>query len=318
VHTLAIDVIQNRSDTSAMDRFTRHPLPDTLRIAIVGLGLLGGSVAQGLRASGFSGRIAGHDLQDATLQAALSAGVIDEGAGDPRQLFMDFDLVVLCQPVDALLQFLARHRDGLAAGSATVLDVASVKAPVAAAIAGTPAEQRMVPCHPIAGRERSGWPAATAELFHGRLCVLTPADGIAPHRLALAETLWSALGARTTRMAAEQHDRMLSATSHLPQLLSYAFLHSLAARGGAEHWLPYCGTGFRSFTRLGGSDPALWSDIALHNAPAILQEIDHFSASLALLRSSLAQGRSADLTEAFAQARSFHDRVGLQQPATAA
>ena len=278
-----------------MDRFTRHPLPDTLRIAIVGLGLLGGSVAQGLRASGFSGRIAGHDLQDATLQAALSAGVIDEGAGDPRQLFMDFDLVVLCQPVDALLQFLARHRDGLAAGSATVLDVASVKAPVAAAIAGTPAEQRMVPCHPIAGREVSGVENADPRLYHDRQVIITPIERTAQAKVDQASQLWKALGSDVVIMSPQEHDAAFAAVSHLPHMLAFALMNSLASQPEGDKYLKLAGPGFRDFSRIAASDPKMWRDVLIANREELGVQMQHLQRALSALDKLIAEGRADEL-----------------------
>jgi prephenate dehydrogenase len=305
-------LMQSRScsTVAAMQSF---PPPDVLqldRIAVSGLGLIGGSVIKGLRAAGYSGRLTGFDTDAATMQQALESGCIDEACAEDA-LFAGNDLVVLCQPVTALVAFLARWRDAIAAGRAVVVDVASVKAPVAAALAGTPAAVRFVPCHPIAGRAVSGWAAALPHLFQERLCVLTPLVESAPRAVALAQDLWGMLGARLTQLTPQRHDRIYAALSHLPQVLSYAYLHSLAMREDSSSWLNLRGPGLQSFARLGGSDPRLWTDIALHNAQPLAEEIDRICQSLTHFRQLLTQRRGAELHAAFALAQGLHRAGGL-------
>lgn len=287
------------------------------RIAICGLGLIGGSVLKALRAAGFAGHVSAWDVDPAVLRQAQAEGFLNAAWATPETLFAEHDLVVLCQPVAAVVEFLAHHRVQMQAGRAVIIDVASVKAPVLAALrdgAHAPAAN-MVPCHPIAGRARHGWAAAQADLFQRRLCVMTPDAHTAPQAVALAHDFWTLLGARTALLAASEHDRIYAALSHLPQVLSYAYLHSLAAREDAHDWLAYRGTGFNSFARLGASDAHLWADIAHHNAAPLIEEIDRVSASLALMRQALAEGRQGDLGAAFARARSFHAKGGLPDEA---
>jgi prephenate dehydrogenase len=289
------------------------PAPDVLqlpRIAVSGLGLIGGSVIKGLRAAGYAGRLAGCDIDPAAVRQAMESGCIQKACNEDA-LFAQNDLVVLCQPVGALVDFVARQREAIATGRAVVVDVASVKAPVAAALAGTPAAARFVPCHPIAGRAVSGWPASQAQLFQDRTCVLTPLAETAPRAVALAHDLWSVLGARLVQLDPEQHDRVYAALSHLPQVLSYAYLHSLALRDGGTDWLALRGPGLQSFARLGGSDPRLWTDIALHNAQPLADEIDRVCQSLAHIRQLLTQRRGAELEATFTLAQSLHRTGGL-------
>ncbi|KQM80056.1 prephenate dehydrogenase [Xylophilus sp. Leaf220] len=287
-------------------------IPDNGSIAVCGLGLIGGSVVRALRAGGFGGRIAGHDTDAALLRSCRAAGWIDEAVQDLDGLFDRHDLVVLCQPVAALLDCIATHAAAIGAGRAVVVDVASVKAPVVAALqaGGAAAMARFVPCHPIAGKAQHGWEAAEAGLFQGKRCVITPARRSDSQAEARAAAFWAGMGAQVAWMPAEQHDRIYAALSHLPQLLSYAYLHSLAARPEAEAWLAYQGTGFQGFTRLGGSDPALWADIAVHNSAPLVAEIDRLGDALGLIRHHLLLGDGAALADAFAGARQFH-RAGV-------
>lgn len=287
-------------------------IPPHGSIAVCGLGLIGGSVVRSLRAGGFAGRIAAFDIDLPLLRARRAEGWIDDIVQDTGALFDRHDLVVLCQPVAALLGFIGTHAGAIGAGRAVVVDVASVKAPVLAALqaGGAAAMARFVPCHPIAGKAQHGWPAADAGLFQGRRCVITPAARTESDAEACAAAFWAGLGAQVAWMPAEQHDRIYAALSHLPQLLSYAYLHSLAARPEAEGWLAYQGTGFQGFTRLGGSDPALWADIAVHNSAPLVEEIDRLGDALGLIRHHVLQGDAAALSAAFADARQFH-RAGV-------
>lgn len=301
------------------DAMPSFPRPDVLqleRIAVNGLGLIGGSVIKALRAAGYAGCLAGFDTDPDAVSQALEGGWIDEATAEDA-LFADNDLVVLCQPVGALVDFLARQREAIAAGRAVGVDVASVKGPVAAALDGTPGAARFVPCHPIAGRAVSGWAASQAQLFHGRLCVLAPLADTHPKALALAHDLWRLLGAQLAQLTPEQHDRVYAALSHLPQVLSYAYLHSLASREDAADWLALRGPGLQSFARLGGSDPRLWTDIALHNAQPLADEIERVCQSLAHIRQLLTQRRGAELEATFTLAQSLHRTGGLADPAPA-
>jgi prephenate dehydrogenase len=287
------------------------------RIAICGLGLIGGSVLKALRDAGFRGHVTGFDVDDTTRKEVLAQGLADEMAASPDGLFLDQDLVVLCQPVGVLLEWLAAHKVQIAAGRAVFIDVASVKAPVVTALRAwpRPAAARFVPCHPIAGKASHGWAASQGDLFQGKPCVITPDANTAQDAVDLAHDFWRALGANTTTMAAPEHDAVYAAISHLPQVLSYAYLHSLALREGTAAWLAYRGTGFQTFARLGASDARLWADIAIHNAQPLIEEIDRISDSIALFRHYVSHGKFRELATAFSSARNFHARAGLMSDA---
>lgn len=297
------------ADTAAMLQASAVPKLD--RIAVCGLGLIGGSVLKALKAAGHQAHLSGYDTDAETMDQALQGGWIHQACGTPDALFVENDLVVLCQPVSALVSFLSTQRERIAAGRAVVVDVASVKAPVVRAVQGSEAAARFVPCHPIAGRAVAGWGASQPDLFNNRLCIMTPGADTLPHALASARGLWALLGARVALMEPDDHDRVYAAISHMPQVLSYAYLHSLASREGAGRWLEYRGTGFETFSRLGGSDAKLWADIAAHNARPLIEEIDRIADSLSVFRHLLAQRRTPELAHAFAVAQHFHAARGL-------
>ncbi len=302
-----------------------HCLPEGIeRIAVCGLGLIGGSVVRALRARGFAGRITGMDVNADLLQALHVDRWIDdavhvqgpihggESSSEPDRtaldLFAQHDVVVLCQPVRPLMAFLEQHGAQMAQGRAVSMDVASVKGPVAQALSGVPAEaaRRFVPCHPIAGKAQHGWGAGDAGLFSGKRCVLTPADTVDAQALQTARAFWEMLGARVSYMDAQQHDTVYAAISHMPQLLSYAYLHSLSQRSDAREWLAYQGTGYQGFTRLGASEPTLWAGIMNYNRHPLVTEIDRLQDALGLIRQQLLQGDDQALQATFEEARAFH------------
>lgn len=285
-----------------------HSLPGIERIAVCGLGLIGGSVVRALRARGFTGRITGMDADGALLQALHAQGWIDDIANPAHDLFNQHDLVLLSQPVGPLLAFVEQHGAQMAAGKAVGLDVASVKSPVVQALrrAHPQAATRFVPSHPIAGKAQHGWAAGDAGLFNGKRCVLTPAETVDAQALQTAQAFWELLGARVSSMDAQQHDTVYAAISHMPQLLSYAYLHSLSQRSDARQWLAYQGTGYQGFTRLGSSDPALWAGIMAHNEHPLVTEIDRLQDALGLIRQQLLQGDHQALQALFEDARAFH------------
>jgi len=284
------------------------PIAGIERIAVCGVGLIGGSIVRALRALKGSVHITGLDVDAALLQRLLAEGWIDEVAEEGGALFGSHDLVVLCQPVGILVEFIEEHGASLGAGRAVCLDVASVKAPVAAALSqgGPAAVARFVPSHPIAGKSLHGWAASEAGLFEGKRCVLTPDVGTDRTALETAQAFWSLLGAQVGTMPAFEHDAVYAAISHLPQVLTYAYLHSLAARPDAREWPAYQGSGFVGFTRLGSSDATLWADIAVHNRRPLIHEIDCLSDALALMRHQLSLADAGALAESFDTARQFH------------
>ncbi len=261
------------------------------RIVIVGLGLIGGSLARGLRAKSDSRwQIAAVDRDEAALGEALEQQVIDV-AGDLASMSAGAEFVVIATPPLAAPQVLAELAQ--CAGERSVItDVASVKSHLLAALAQLPGDlrRRVVPGHPLAGSERGGFAAASAELFQGRNVVLTPTDDAAPEAVARVHGLWRSLGANVLAMSAARHDRLLALTSHLPHLLAFMSADLLARSEAGLDANHYAASGFADFTRLAASSPELWSDICSANAAALSAALDTFSADLDQLRRELAAG----------------------------
>jgi prephenate dehydrogenase len=197
-------------------------------------------------------------------------------------------------------------------GSTVVTDVGSTKAAVVATAREELRERfaRFVPGHPVAGREASGVEAASAELFRGARVVLTPGEATAPDAIDLVRGAWEAAGARVAMLSSEDHDRIFAAVSHLPHMLAFALVSEIAARPNAADLLAYAAGGFRDFTRIAAASPEMWRDIALQNARALLEEIDRFSAQLAVFRELVARGEGAGLERLMAEARASRQALG--------
>ncbi|NWG87746.1 MAG: prephenate dehydrogenase/arogenate dehydrogenase family protein [Hydrogenophilaceae bacterium] len=273
------------------------------RLVIVGVGLIGGSFALALRQVGQVRHIVGVGRSQANLRAALQQGVIDEVADSAATAVRGADLVLLAVPVGAMPALLREIAPHLPA-DCIVTDVGSTKQDVVAAAKAGLADQfkQFVPGHPIAGAENSGVAAARGDLYQGRQVVLTP---LAENNAAAVEriaALWRACGAEVAQMSAETHDRIFAAVSHLPHLAAFALVDDLAGRTDADTYFRYAGSGFRDFTRIAGSHPEMWRDIALANREALLTELEAYIAELELIRGLLARGDAAGLEAVFQRA----------------
>lgn len=277
-------------------------------VAILGLGMIGGSLALALRASGFASRVLGYDRNPDALAAGLATGVIDSACEDLDAL-LAADVVVLAVPnvaaADVLEELLARTAHGHAGPVLT--DVASVKGNLAAVAARGGPAPRFVPGHPIAGSERSGVAAANGALFQHHRVILTPLPAQDEDALALVRRLWESAGAEVVCMAVAEHDAVLAATSHLPHVLAYCLVDDLAASPRREDLFRFAAGGFRDFTRIASSDPVMWRDVALANRDALLEAVDEFSARLAALREAIADGDGARLEATFSAAKAARD-----------
>lgn len=279
------------------------------RVAIVGLGLIGGSLGWALRRGGAASDVVGCDADAASLEHARALGIIDHAATDPAEAARGADVLVAAVPVRAVGAVLTAARPGLAP-EAVATDVGSVKGPVMAAAEATlDGACPFVGGHPIAGTEDSGVTAAFPELFEGALCVL--ASGEAPEwAVARVRDLWRAAGAELLAMDPVEHDRILALTSHMPHLLAYSLINTLAERGGAAAAGRFSAGGFRDFTRIAASDPVMWRDIALANGDELLAVLDQFSEQVAGLRRAIANGDGDDLEARFARARALRRSLG--------
>jgi prephenate dehydrogenase len=268
-------------------------------LGIAGVGLIGGSIA--LRAHAAGARVIGYDRDPEALRAATAAGALDETAPDLAALAARCDILAIALPVDVTIDVLGS--DVTLDGPALVFDVASVKTPIAAAAAG---RTHFVASHPLAGRELGGFGAADATLFDGRTWAIVPAfDPAAQARL---ETLIVALGARPLLVSAQEHDRLVAISSHLPQMVSVALGAQLAAAGDSDARVyDLCGPGMRSMLRLAASDASLWAPIAQANATALADALEAVAASLRMTAAGLRAGNLEALLAAFEDA---HRAVG--------
>ena len=261
-----------------------------LNVAIIGLGLIGGSVALALRRAWPDANIIAFDRDESQLDLALRAGAIDEGAAHFAAI-ENADVVLVSVPVAqtaAVFTLLAPFL-----GAKTVLtDVGSTKQSViAAARANLGAKVvQFVPGHPVAGREHAGFAAAASELFEGKNVVLTPLAENAPAAVEKIRLLWRACGANVVEMTADAHDAVFAAVSHLPHLLAFALVDELAQRPNAKSLFSFAASGFRDFTRVASSSPEMWRDIALNNRAALVHEFDRYLAHAKQLRDAVAAG----------------------------
>lgn len=284
-----------------------HVLAGVERIAVLGVGLIGGSLALTLRRAGYSGRIAGYSRRTAESERALALGVVDEAAATPAEAVAGADLVVLGVPPGAMPALMAQIAP-TCAGQAVVTDVGSVKAAVVAA-GEAQFGGRFIGAHPIAGKERHGVAAAEAGLFRHSRCVITPTATSDPRALDLVRALWAAAGCEVLEMPPAVHDEALAVTSHLPHLLAFALMEQFAAHPRSKELSRLTGGGFRDFSRIASSDPALWADIALQNREALLQAVQIYQQTLERFAEQLRQGDQAALAAGFARAKRARDAV---------
>ena len=276
-----------------------------MKIAIIGVGLIGGSFALALRRVMGELHVIGIDRDAAALADALRTGVIDEAA--PLASASDCDTVLIAVPVrqfPAVMSGLSPHLKP----ETIVTDAGSTKQDVIAAarVALGSKIGQFVPGHPIAGREHAGVAASDTALFDGKNVVLTPLAENVAQSIHHVSALWQSCGAKVVEMPAETHDAVFAAVSHLPHLLAFALVEELAARPNAKRLFSFAASGFRDFTRIAGSSPEMWRDIALNNREAILRELRAYEARLAELTAALA-GNDGDALEAM-MARAKHAR----------
>jgi prephenate dehydrogenase len=279
------------------------------RVAVIGVGLIGGSFALALKAARLAGTVTGAGRGAANLKLALEQGVIDSIAADAADAAKDADLVLVAAPVAQFAGIFSAIAPVLKPG-ALVTDAGSTKRDVVAAARAGLGEKlaQFVPAHPIAGAERSGAAAASAELFKGRRVVLAPLAENPPEAVSAVEQAWTACGARVGRMNPEEHDAVLAAVSHLPHLLAYALVHEVAGRENAAQLFGYAAGGFRDFTRIASSHPEMWRDICVANRDALLAELARYQAKLEALRPLVAAGDGAALERLFAESRAARNR----------
>jgi cyclohexadieny/prephenate dehydrogenase len=277
------------------------------RVALIGLGLIAGSMGHAMKAAGLAREIVGHAKTAATREAALDVGFVDRVTDTAAEAVRGADLVVLCVPVGAMEEVAAEIAPMLKPG-ATVTDVGSVKQAVIEAVGPhIPAGVHFIPGHPLAGTEHSGPRSGFATLFRNRWWLLTPAEGTDPAAVARLRHLCEAMGANVDIMDAPHHDLVLAVTSHTPHLIAYTMVgvaDDLARVTDAEV-IRYSAAGFRDFTRIAASDPTMWRDVFLTNKDATLEILGRFTEELFALQRAIRQGDGAHLHDYFTRTRAI-------------
>lgn len=281
------------------------------RVALIGIGLIGSSLARAMREQGLTHSLVCADVNPAHCTTALSLGLVDEATGDVAQAVRGADLVVVCVPVSACESVARTMAPALEAGC-IVMDTGSVKGAVVEAMTPyLPASVSFVPAHPIAGTENSGPEAGFAGLFTGRWCILTPAPRTDPEAVSRVRTLWERMGAKVEIMTPSHHDRVLALTSHLPHLIAYTIVDTAATLEGdlQSEVIRYSAGGFRDFTRIAASDPTMWRDIFLSNREAVLDIAQRLTEDLTELQKAIRRGDGDKLFEVFTRARTLRRGV---------
>ena len=278
------------------------------RVAIIGLGLIGGSLARALRRASLCGSITGYGRRETALQQAVEQGVIDHYSLDVPEAVDGADAVVLATPLSTTENLMRAMNEGLKP-DCIVTDVGSAKGVVVAAARNALADRLpfFVPAHPIAGTEQSGVEASFAELFEDHVVIITPlaeTDRDAREKIAV---MWRGTGARVVELDVEHHDEVLAATSHLPHVLVYTLIDCLARMQDKQEIFDYAAGGFADFTRVASSSPEMWRDICLANSTSLLAVLDRFEQHLDRARQAIAADDGDRLMEIFSRARQARD-----------
>ena len=274
------------------------------RVAIIGVGLIGGSFSLALKEKKLCGHVVGAGRSAANLKTALQRGAIDSIEADVATAVRAADLVMIATPVAQFAGVMRAMEKSLKPG-AIVSDAGSTKRDVVAtaraALGGRIAQ--FVPAHPIAGAEHSGAAAADAALFRGRRVVITPLDENKNHDVETVAGLWTAIGARVSRMTPEEHDAIFATVSHLPHLLAYALVNNVSERPNSAQLFGYAAGGFRDFTRIASSHPEMWRDICIANRDRLLHELHLYEEKLKGIGQMLQASDAPALEKLFAEAR---------------
>jgi cyclohexadieny/prephenate dehydrogenase len=281
------------------------------RVALIGIGLIGSSLARVLRRDSPATAIAACARRAETLEAVRRLGIADETTDDPATAVEGADLVVLATPLSAYAEVARRIAPALKPG-AIVTDVGSVKETVIREVGPLlPAGVHFVPGHPVAGTEHSGPEAGFAELFRDRWCILTPPPDTAQQAVTKIKALWDSAGMKVVTMAADHHDKVLAMTSHLPHLIAYTIVSTATdlEEDLKSEVIAFSAGGFRDFTRIAASDPVMWRDIFLRNREAVLEMLQRFSEDLTTLQRAIRWGEADTLEEHFTRTRAIRRSI---------
>jgi len=289
------------------------------RLALVGFGLIGSSIARAARRLNLAGAIVAVDADAAVLARVRALGLADEATSDPARGAGGADHVILCVPIGAYEAVTKAMRAALEPG-AIVSDVGSVKGAVVAQVQPhLPPGVHFVPAHPVAGTEHSGPDSGFATLFHNRWCILTPPDGADEEAVAKVREFWAAMGANVEVMTPQHHDLVLAITSHVPHLIAYNIVGTAADLEAVTQGevIKFSAGGFRDFTRIAASDPTMWRDVFLNNKEAVLEMLGRFNEDLASLQRAIRWGDGEALHGLFTRTRAIRRgiiSVGQETP----
>ena len=279
------------------------------RLAIIGVGLIGGSLSLALRQAGACREVVGCSRDEVHLQRAVELGVIDRYELDPARAVSGADMVLVAVPLGAMRRVFEAMAPGLAPDT-IITDVGSAKASVVAdaraALGQLPSG--FVPGHPIAGTEKSGVEAAFPTLYQGRRVIITPLETSRDDAVERVRAIWEVAGAVVETMSVEHHDEVLAATSHLPHMLAFGLVDSLAGMRDNDEIFRYAAGGFRDFTRIASSDPVMWRDICLANRAALMDMMARYKEDLRLIEDAIEQKDGEALLEIFTRAKAARDR----------
>lgn len=278
------------------------------RLCIIGVGLIGGSLARALKKAGQVGEVVGAGRDVSHLEKAKELGVIDHFETDITLAVKDCDMVVLAVPLGAMQSVFEKIVPVLT-DDMVITDVGSAKASVVASAKNAfkviPAT--LVPGHPIAGTEKSGVEASFPELYENRRIIITPLETSSSDAISKVRSMWQACGAKVIETTIEHHDEVLAATSHLPHMLAYSLVDTLAKMDAKNEIFDYAAGGFRDFTRIASSDPSMWHDICIANRDALVKMIKKFSDDLQQLSKAIENNDSAYLKDTFERAKKVRD-----------
>jgi cyclohexadieny/prephenate dehydrogenase len=280
------------------------------RVAIIGLGLLGGSIGLAIKARSLPFTTAGWDRDPAVRERAGQRGLAETIADTAEAAVAGANLVILCVPVGAMADAARAIAPGLKPG-VIVSDVGSSKAAVAEALADALPGVTVIPAHPVAGTEQSGPDAGFATLFAGRWCIITPAESADPAAVAALSDFWHALGSKIEIMDAAHHDLVLAVTSHIPHLIAYTIVGTASDLEDVtqSEVIKYSAGGFRDFTRIAASDPVMWRDVFLTNRQAVLEMLGRFTEDLTALQRAIRSGDGDRLFDLFTRTRAIRRAV---------
>lgn len=279
------------------------------KVTVVGLGLIGGSLAAALRESGEVGEVFGVERDAESLRFAIENGITDTGASEVGPGMSGSEIVVVATYVDTIAK-VAGEVSGFLPPGTVICDVGSVKASIVREMEKGPRNISFVGAHPIAGKETSGVTESHPALFSGKRCVVTPVESTDPEALSMVKTLFSLVGSEVVEMDPEAHDEVFSLVSHLPHAVAYSLISAVASGGGDRSLFDFSGGGLADFTRIAGSSPEMWAGIFIGNREALLGAIRGFAGKLGEIEKAIVSGNVEDLAVLLREARDSKRSLG--------